>query len=144
MKVAFMTRKISLLLPVLSLALLWAALSRPEITGLVTGATGSVRGMDVVLETAEGTLLPEDSVIEVRIGEQSRSMPVKAFISESGGSFELAEGANHEAGYTGNHTYLVPAVAFNFSGLPRGSHAAHVSVLYNGTVLASRERQVLL
>jgi len=144
-----MTSKISLLLPVLSLALLWAALTRPEFTGLVTGASGNVRGMDVLLETAEGTILPEDSVIEVSIGGQSRSMPVKAFISESGGAFELAEGANPDAGYvgpgyTGNHAYLVPAPAFNFSGFPRGVHPALVRVHYNGTVMASMERQLLI
>jgi hypothetical protein len=144
-----MGAKISLTLPVLSVAILFLVFIRPEITGFVVAPDNVLRA-DIKVTTADGVILPADSEIEVSIGDLASSMPVSLFIQKSGGHYELVEGEVPELGYrgpgyAGNHTYILPISDFNLSGrVGQGMHIIRVEITYKGTIISENEREVLV
>lgn len=143
-----MSEKISLVLPVLSAAIISLIFIRPEITGFVVGA-GNVLYADIKVTTADGVILPALSIIEVSLGGEASSMPVSLFIEKSGKPYEFVEGKVPEIdyagfGYTGNYTYIVPISEFNLSGMVEpGRHVIRVRISYNRTVISESEREIL-
>ncbi len=143
-----MGEKISFVLPVLSIAILSLFFLRPGITGFVI-APARVLNADIEVTTAEGVILPADSVIEVSVAGKNSSMPISVFIERSGGPYELVRGEVPEIGYsgpgyTGNHTYTVPVADFNLSmEMGRGMHVISVSITRNGTAISGNEREFI-
>jgi len=144
-----MKEKISVLLPVLTITALLVIFARPQITGFVVGP-GSVLSADIKITTAEGVILPADSVVTATLSEESSSMPVSMFVSKSGGAYEFVNGNVPELGYdgwgyTGNHTYIVPLSEFNLTrALPGGEHSIGVKIEYNGYLISSTEERVVV
>ena len=115
-----MSNRISIILPVISIALIYVLLARPEITGFVT-APGNILGAEIKVSTAEGVILPAGSVVKIELGDEASAMPLDIFIDKSGSPYELVRGEVQEIdytgyGYTGNYSYVVPISEFNLSG----------------------------
>ena len=146
---ANMHGKFFILLPVMSAALIFLIFARPEITGFAVAPAGIVNA-DIKVTTADGVVIPVDSVVEARIGDEVSSMPVSVFISKSGEPYELSEGHVPEIyytgpGYTGNHTYIVPISVFNLTRkLNRGVNMLNVKIIYNGLVVSETETEVII
>ena len=144
--------RVSIILPVLSITLVFVFLARPGITGFAVGqgVAGNSVNAEIRVTTAEGVFLPAGSLIEVGIGEEVSSMPLARFIEISGAPYELAVGGTPEIsysgpGYTGNHTYAVQLSEFKMDRpLGEGLHAIKVRVVYNGTVISQGEKDVLV
>jgi hypothetical protein len=144
-----MSRNISLVLPVLSLAIISLVFLRPGITGYVVVPGGMVNA-DVEVSTADGIVIPLDSTIQVSLGERCSSMPISSFIERSGEPFEISRGevpviGYIGPGYTGNYTYRMPISHFNLSlEIGPGIHRIWVRIIYNGTVISEDEEEVLV
>ena len=144
-----MVDNVSVVIPVISAAMLLLVLIRPEITGLAV-APGDVLQAGIQVTTAEGVILPSTSLVEVNVGGEVSSMPIGAFISKSGEPYEIADGEVPEIGYigpgyTGNYTYTVPISEF---GLGRkvqpGRHVLGVKIIYDGVVISRSEREIVV
>lgn len=141
--------KISILLPVLSIVVVALVFMRPEITGMVTAPVNVLRA-EIKVTTADGVILPRESVIELNIGNESSGMPISLFIEKSGVAYELAEGEVPEIGYsglgyTGNHTYTVPISEFNISRrVGIGRSEIRVEITYDGSLVSGARTEVLV
>jgi hypothetical protein len=141
--------RISILLPVLSTALVLVVLARPEITGLVT-APAKVIDAEIVITTAGGVILPGGAEIHVSLGGESSVMTVSEFIERSGQEGEIAEGEVPEigykgTGYTGNHSYAVPLSEFNISrNVGAGTSKISVEITFNGMAFSGAETEIVV
>ena len=144
-----MKEKISILLPVLTITVLFVLFARPQMTGFLVGPE-SVVSADIKITTAGGVILPADSLVTVTLGEEASSMPISLFIQKSGGTFEFVRGSVPELGYegwgyTGNHTYIVPLSEFNMTrAVGPGEHSIGVKIEYSGHLISSTEEKVLV
>ena len=144
-----MVNNVSVVIPVISAALLLMFLIRPEITGLAV-VPGGVLQADIEVTTAEGVILPSPSLVEVNVGVEVSSMQIEAFISKSGQPYEIVDGEVPEIGYTGpgytgNHTYSVPISEFGLGRKVRpGRHALGVKIIYDGVVISRSEREIVV
>ncbi len=144
-----MGRNISLVLPAISIAIVSLFFLRPGITGFVIGP-GSMVSADIRVTTAEGVILPKDSIIQVSLGGRYSSMPLSMFIEKSGEPCDLVDGevpgiGYSGPGYTGNHTYMIPISHFNLSReIGSGTHRIVVKIIHNGTVISEDEEDVIV
>jgi hypothetical protein len=143
-----MEQRVFVIIPIISAALLFLVILRPGITGFI------VMGSDVVdasirISTADGVILPKESVVEVSIGDRTASMPVEDFISGSGKAYELIEGDTPELhysglGYSGNHTYVLPLSDFNISReIGKGPSVLWVRLYYRDYLISEDREEVL-
>jgi hypothetical protein len=135
-----MRKKISIALPVITIAVLFLFLLRPEMTGFVT-ITGDVPEAKIKVTITEGVFIPENSTVYVITGQEISGMPISVFIEKSSEPHDLVEGQVPEIGYkglgyTGNHNYIVPISEFNLSDKIKGENIIEVKILYNGFVLS--------
>ncbi len=144
-----MGSNLSLVIPAISLAIVALFFMRPGITGFVV-APGGMVSADIKVTTADGVILPEDSIIQISLGERRSSMPISSFIGKSGGQYDLVDGEAPEIGYsgigyTGNHTYMVPISQFNISReILSGTYRIMVRIIHNGTVISEDVEDVIV
>ena len=134
-----MESRVSLLLPLVSVALLAAFSMGPELTGFAVAGGDGEKAM-ISVSTAEGVILPPQTNISVASGGCSGSLKLEEFISMTEEYFEIADGFQEELdyrgpGYTGNHTYKLPITAF-FNLPCRKYGEISVEVSYNGTLIS--------
>ena len=144
-----MDSRLSFVVPAISAAIIALVLMRPEITGFAV-SPGGIMQAGIMVATAEGVILPRDSVVTISIDEEEASMPVSAFISKSARPYELVEGEVPEIGYeglgyTGNHTYMVQLSEFDLArDLQPGTHTLTVKITYKGVVISASEREIVV
>ncbi|MBN2330687.1 MAG: hypothetical protein JXC85_02630 [Candidatus Aenigmarchaeota archaeon] len=144
-----MTRNVSVVLPVISLAILSLFWLRPGITGFAVGA-GSVIDADVKVTIGEGVIIPVNSTVEVVLGGGSSTMPFSRFVESSGAPFEIVSGEVPEIGYrgpgyAGNHMYMIPVSHFNLSReVGAGTHLIKVRLLFDDALLSEGEEEVIV
>lgn len=140
------------IVPVISLILAAVVLIRPDVTGLLVGVgdsgfkhlTGKVR------ITIYDTIIPEDSVVTVFLGEQSSSMPIKEFIDKAGGAYEIKYGSIPEIGYegygyAGEHLYELGLSEFDLNlDLEPGKYTLTTEVSYENFVLSSTSEDIII
>jgi len=139
-------------LPLVSAAIIISLLLRPGMTGMVIGS-GAVPGAvpGIRLMTAEDSVLPIGSVMEIAVGNRTYSLKVADFINRSGGPYEVMDGMVRSTGYygpvfTGKHAYILPLseVAPGLEEAGERHLPVRVRVIYNGSVLAENETDALI
>ncbi|RMF54328.1 hypothetical protein D6745_05695 [Candidatus Woesearchaeota archaeon] len=119
-------------------------MNEPKLTGMVVYR--DVADFNVSVSTAEGELLPEGTMIVVRIDNHTAEMPLKDFINKSGGVFQREYGSSSVVdytgwGYIGNHTYTLSIQEFNMTPfLNAGSHTAFIALEYNGETISNSNK----
>jgi hypothetical protein len=106
------------ILPLVTILLIGSILFLdPEITGFAVFENEEIL---ITLNTYEDFILPENSVLEVVVGNISDDIIVKDFIEKSGQNYISIKGKNRDLGfngqgYTGNNTYYLSINEFNFN-----------------------------
>ncbi|NIO20642.1 MAG: hypothetical protein GTN76_07860 [Candidatus Aenigmarchaeota archaeon] len=142
------------ILPIISIILIAVILFRPDITGLVVGAGEPADGIKhltgKVRITIYDTIIPEDSVVTIFLGDQSSSMPIKEFIEKSGGIYEVEYGRIPDIGYegygyAGEHFYTLDLSEFDLDlDLEPGEYTLITEVSYENFVISSTAEDIVV
>jgi hypothetical protein len=137
------------LLPIITIIIIISVISfNPSITGFsVKDSKYQVSGK-VVVFTDSSLVIPKNSIVEVAIDNETKSISLSDFIIKNGSWYEEKTGAYpnisyYGSGYSGTHSYSLDLKEFNF-GLfdSKDTYNLRIRVLYGSNILSETNQEL--
>jgi hypothetical protein len=137
------------ILPVISVFLVLALFTRPDITGfMVAGPFENRISADISIKINQDGFVPEDSLVTIYLGDRSSPMDFKEFIEKTGKDFERLRGEipeiNYEGyGFGGENAYSLDISEFDLdTTIEPGNYTLIVEVGYENYVISHTSQNI--
>jgi hypothetical protein len=138
------------LLPIITVVIAISIISfNPSITGFSVKESKYLVSGKVMVFTDSRVVIPKNSIVEVAIDNETKSMNLSDFIIKNGSWYEEKTGAYpnisyYGQGYSGSHSYSLDLKEFNF-GLfdSKDIYKLRIRVIYGKNILSETNQELI-